>query len=43
MGKAGTDEGTYIGMVKHNVNAIVHALAPNAPEASPSPATPAAK
>ncbi|MBY0113924.1 MAG: zinc ABC transporter substrate-binding protein [Phycisphaerales bacterium] len=41
MGKDGTDEGTYIGMVKHNVNAIVHALAPNAPEATPSPTTPA--
>ncbi|WEK56379.1 MAG: zinc ABC transporter substrate-binding protein [Candidatus Cohnella colombiensis] len=26
MGKAGTDEGTYIGMVKHNVDTIVAAL-----------------
>lgn len=26
MGKAGTEEGTYIGMVKHNVNTIVDAL-----------------
>jgi manganese/zinc/iron transport system substrate-binding protein len=27
MGAAGTPEGTYIGMVRHNVNTIVHALA----------------
>lgn len=26
MGKDGTDEGTYVGMVKHNVNTIVRAL-----------------
>lgn len=26
MGKKGTEEGTYIGMVKHNVDTIVHAL-----------------
>ena len=26
MGEAGTEEGTYIGMVKHNVNTIVNAL-----------------
>jgi len=26
MGKAGTTEGTYIGMVRHNVDTIVHAL-----------------
>ena len=26
MGKAGTDEGTYIGMLNHNINAIVSAL-----------------
>ena len=26
MGQAGTEEGTYIGMVKHNINTIVNAL-----------------
>ncbi|MET3212043.1 UNVERIFIED_CONTAM: ABC-type Zn uptake system ZnuABC Zn-binding protein ZnuA [Paenibacillus sp. PvR008] len=26
MGEEGTEEGTYIGMVKHNVNTIVKAL-----------------
>ena len=26
MGQAGTPEGTYLGMVRHNVNAIVKAL-----------------
>lgn len=40
MGKSGTDEGTYIGMVKHNVHAIVHALKPAespAPTSNPTP------
>ena len=27
MGDAGTTEGTYLGMVKHNIDTIVHALA----------------
>ncbi|MEX2103737.1 MAG: manganese transporter, partial [Bacilli bacterium] len=26
MGNAGTEEGTYIGMVKHNIDTIVAAL-----------------
>ena len=26
MGKDGTPEGTYVGMVRHNVDTIVHAL-----------------
>lgn len=40
MGKAGTDDGTYIGMVKHNVRAIVHALKPAESPTTPAP-TPA--
>lgn len=41
MGKAGTEAGTYIGMVRHNVRAIVHALKP-AESATPTfPPTPA--
>lgn len=28
MGSAGTPEGTYVGMIRHNVESIVHALAP---------------
>ncbi|MGI8908457.1 MAG: metal ABC transporter solute-binding protein, Zn/Mn family [Candidatus Sumerlaeaceae bacterium] len=28
MGDAGTTEGTYLGMVRHNIDVIVHALAP---------------
>jgi manganese/zinc/iron transport system substrate-binding protein len=40
MGKSGTDEGTYIGMVKHNVIAIVHALKPADSSTSATPATP---
>jgi hypothetical protein len=39
MGKSGTDEGTYIGMVKHNVIAIVHALKPADASTPTSPAT----
>jgi manganese/zinc/iron transport system substrate-binding protein len=35
MGEAGTPEGTYIGMVRHNVDTIVAALA------GPAQATPA--
>lgn len=41
MGAPGTPEGTYIGMVKHNVNTIVAALAPGAPPAGTPPAEPA--
>jgi manganese/zinc/iron transport system substrate-binding protein len=43
MGATGTDEGTYIGMVQHNVRAIVHALKPaESPSTTPAPApTPA--
>lgn len=38
MGRSGTDEGTYIGMVKHNVHAIVHALKPaESPAPTPAP------
>lgn len=40
MGKSGTDEGTYVGMVKHNVIAIVHALKPADASTSATPATP---
>jgi manganese/zinc/iron transport system substrate-binding protein len=40
MGKSGTDEGTYVGMVKHNVIAIVHALKPADSSTSATPATP---
>lgn len=36
MGKDGTPEGTYVGMVKHNVDTIVRALAPHAPPAAPA-------
>lgn len=36
LGKDGTPEGTYIGMVKHNVNTIVHALAPSEGSAAPA-------
>ena len=32
MGKAGTYEGTYIGMIDHNVTVITHALGGTAPE-----------
>lgn len=32
MGRAGTYEGTYIGMMDHNITTIVHALGGNAPE-----------
>lgn len=31
LGPAGTPEGTYVGMVRHNVSTIVRALAPDAP------------
>lgn len=40
MGKPGTEDGTYIGMVKHNVRAIVHALKPASSEAPTTPASP---
>jgi manganese/zinc/iron transport system substrate-binding protein len=36
MGPDGTETGTYIGMVRHNVNTIVHALAPGAEAVSPA-------
>jgi manganese/zinc/iron transport system substrate-binding protein len=39
MGSPGTEEGTYIGMVRHNVNTIVGALG-GAPAASGASATP---
>lgn len=40
MGPAGTAEGTYIGMVKHNVDSIVHALkTADAPPSAPVPTT----
>ena len=32
MGAAGTYEGTYIGMIDHNVTTIARALGGNAPE-----------
>lgn len=35
MGPAGTPEGTYVGMVRHNVETIVAALAPPATAATP--------
>lgn len=42
MGAEGTEGGTYIGMIRHNVTTIVRALAPNAaPAASESTPTPA--
>jgi manganese/zinc/iron transport system substrate-binding protein len=36
MGEAGTPEGTYLGMVRHNVDTIVAALAAGAPPATPA-------
>ena len=36
MGEAGTPEGTYLGMVRHNVDTIVAALAAGAAPASPA-------
>ncbi len=35
MGKAGTPQGTYVGMVVHNVDAIAQALGGRVPEAKP--------
>ena len=32
MGEAGTYEGTYLGMIDHNVTLITRALGGNAPE-----------
>ncbi len=37
MGKAGTVEGTYIGMVTHNVNTVTKALGGTVPEVAPNP------
>jgi len=44
MGKDGTPEGTYVGMVLHNVDTVTEALGGKVPARKPSlPATPAAK
>ncbi len=40
MGAAGTPGGTYIGMVRHNVDTIVKALAPGATADAPAPGKP---
>lgn len=39
MGAAGTPEGTYVGMVRHNVDTLVAALAPSASTAQGGPAS----
>jgi hypothetical protein len=36
MGKEGTPEGTYVGMVIHNVNTIAKALGGDVPERKPA-------
>lgn len=35
MGAAGTPDGTYIGMIRHNAVTIAHALTPGAPDVAP--------